>query len=72
MSRQPRQSLNRTRVIEGAIRVADAGGVEAVTMRRVAQELGIEAMSLYTTCPTKMRFSTASSMRSSSDRPARQ
>ena len=30
MSRQPRQSLNRTRVIEGAIRVADAGGVEAV------------------------------------------
>ena len=53
MSRQPRQSLNRTRVIEGAIRVADAGGVEAVTMRRVAQELGIEAMSLYHHVPNK-------------------
>lgn len=53
MSRQPRQLLNRTRVIEGAIRVADAGGVEAVTMRRVAQELGIEAMSLYHHVPNK-------------------
>ncbi|GIH22676.1 TetR family transcriptional regulator [Acrocarpospora phusangensis] len=34
-------------MLEAAIRVADRGGVEAITMRRVAQELGVEAMSLY-------------------------
>ncbi|PPJ30759.1 TetR family transcriptional regulator [Nocardia nova] len=33
--------------------VADRGGVEAVTMRRVAQELGVEAMSLYHHVPNK-------------------
>jgi len=27
--------------------LADSGGIEAVTMRRLAQELGVEAMSLY-------------------------
>jgi AcrR family transcriptional regulator len=33
--------------------VADRGGVEAITMRRVAQELGVEAMSLYHHLPNK-------------------
>ncbi|HEY0449732.1 TetR/AcrR family transcriptional regulator [Actinophytocola sp.] len=40
-------------MLEAAIRVADRGGVEAVTMRRVAQELGVEAMSLYHHVPNK-------------------
>jgi AcrR family transcriptional regulator len=40
-------------VLEAAIRVADRGGVEAITMRRVAQELGVEAMSLYHHVPNK-------------------
>ncbi|WP_051425590.1 TetR/AcrR family transcriptional regulator [Jiangella gansuensis] len=39
--------------MEAAIRVADRGGVEAMTMRRVAQELGVEAMSLYHHVPNK-------------------
>ncbi|MFC4118132.1 TetR/AcrR family transcriptional regulator [Nonomuraea zeae] len=39
--------------MEAAIRVADRGGVEAITMRRVAQELGVEAMSLYHHVPNK-------------------
>ncbi|MWK39974.1 TetR family transcriptional regulator [Actinomadura sp. J1-007] len=34
-------------MLEAAVRVADRGGVDAITMRRVAQELGVEAMSLY-------------------------
>jgi AcrR family transcriptional regulator len=34
-------------VLKAAIRLADRGGAEAITMRRVAQELGVEAMSLY-------------------------
>jgi AcrR family transcriptional regulator len=40
-------------VLEAAIRVADRGGAEAITMRRVAQELGVEAMSLYHHVPNK-------------------
>jgi AcrR family transcriptional regulator len=40
-------------VLEAAIRVADRGGVDAITMRRVAQELGVEAMSLYHHVPNK-------------------
>ncbi|GAA0973411.1 TetR/AcrR family transcriptional regulator C-terminal domain-containing protein [Acrocarpospora macrocephala] len=40
-------------MLKAAIRVADRGGVEAITMRRVAQELGVEAMSLYHHVPNK-------------------
>jgi AcrR family transcriptional regulator len=40
-------------VLQAAVRVADQGGVEAITMRRVAQELGVEAMSLYHHVPSK-------------------
>jgi AcrR family transcriptional regulator len=42
-----RTPLSTDRVLGAAIRVADHGGAEAITMRRVAQELGVEAMSLY-------------------------
>lgn len=42
-----RQPLTRERVLGAAIGMADEGGVEAVTMRRLAQRLGVEAMSLY-------------------------
>lgn len=34
-------------MLRAAVRVADEGGIEALTMRRVADELGAEAMSLY-------------------------
>jgi AcrR family transcriptional regulator len=34
-------------VLRAAVRVADEGGLESLTMRRVAEELGAEAMSLY-------------------------
>lgn len=40
-------------MLDAAIRVADRGGVETITMRRVAQELGVEAMSLYHHVPNK-------------------
>lgn len=48
-----RQPLTKARVLEAAVRVADRGGVEAITMRKVAQELGVEAMSLYHHVPNK-------------------
>ena len=39
--------LTRERILETAAALADAHGIEAVTMRRIADELGVEAMSLY-------------------------
>ncbi|NQU38247.1 MAG: TetR/AcrR family transcriptional regulator C-terminal domain-containing protein, partial [Actinobacteria bacterium] len=39
--------LTRERALQAATELADAGGLEAVTMRRLAQEIGVEAMSLY-------------------------
>jgi TetR/AcrR family tetracycline transcriptional repressor len=44
---RPRPSLTRERVIGAAVRIMDAEGLDAVTMRRVAREVGVEAMSLY-------------------------
>ncbi|TQM32911.1 TetR/AcrR family transcriptional regulator [Nocardia bhagyanarayanae] len=49
----PRRPLSRDRVLDAAITVADRGGAEAISMRRVAQELGVEAMSLYNHVPNK-------------------
>jgi AcrR family transcriptional regulator len=34
-------------VLRAAIALADEGGIEALSMRKLAQELGVEAMSLY-------------------------
>src|SRR3954467_12682736 len=42
-----REPLTRERVIEAALGVMDTEGLDAVTMRRVGRELGVEAMSLY-------------------------
>jgi AcrR family transcriptional regulator len=39
--------LTRSTVAERALRLADAEGVEAVTIRRLAQELGVTPMALY-------------------------
>jgi AcrR family transcriptional regulator len=39
--------LNRARVLMAAISLADDEGIEALTMRRLGERLGVEAMSLY-------------------------
>jgi len=44
---KPRVRLTRDRVIEAALAVMDRDGLDAVTMRRVGRDLGVEAMSLY-------------------------
>src|SRR5450759_539880 len=51
--RATREPLSRERVLATAMRLADAEGLAAVTMRRVAAELGVEAMSLYFHLPGK-------------------
>jgi AcrR family transcriptional regulator len=45
--RPRREHLTRERVIRAALAIMDAEGLEAVTMRRVGREVGVEAMSLY-------------------------
>ena len=42
-----RERLTRERVVRAALLIMDEEGLEAVTMRRVGRELGVEAMSLY-------------------------
>ena len=39
--------LTRERVLQAAVALADERGIEALTMRNLGQELGVEAMSLY-------------------------
>src|SRR5947209_8441840 len=46
-TRQPRTPLNRDRVLAAALGLADEAGIEALTMRKLGQALGVEAMSLY-------------------------
>jgi AcrR family transcriptional regulator len=44
---RPRPPLSRERALEAAVTRADAEGIEGLTMRKLAKELGVEAMSLY-------------------------
>jgi AcrR family transcriptional regulator len=43
----PRTPLTSERVLQAAMALADREGVESLSMRRLARELGVEAMSLY-------------------------
>ncbi|MFC9970580.1 TetR/AcrR family transcriptional regulator [Spirillospora sp. NPDC127200] len=47
LTEQPRVPLSRRRVLRAAVALADREGLDALTMRRLAQEVGAEAMSLY-------------------------
>lgn len=44
---ETRMRLNREKVLQAAIALADAAGIESLTMRKLGVELGVEAMSLY-------------------------
>lgn len=44
---KPRTPLNRERLIEGAVQLADTKGIGSLTMRNLAQELGVKPMTLY-------------------------
>ena len=46
-SRDRRPALSRAKVLQGALRLADEEGLEMLTMRRLGQALGVEAMTLY-------------------------
>lgn len=42
-----RKALSRERILRTALSIVDREGLEAISMRRVGEELGVEAMSLY-------------------------
>src|SRR4051794_24426918 len=46
-ARDPQPALSREQIVRAAIAIADADGVQALTMRRLATDLGTAAMSLY-------------------------
>ena len=47
MGESRRERLNRDRVLDAAVALADADGLDAVSMRRLATELGVVPMALY-------------------------
>lgn len=48
-----RANLSRTRVLEGAVVLVERDGADALTMRRLGDELGVEAMSIYNHVPSR-------------------
>lgn len=52
-SRAPRNSLTQERIISAALELADTEGLEGLTIRRLADRLGVGTMSIYHYVPTK-------------------
>src|SRR6476659_9357247 len=50
---EPRTPLTRDRVLHAALALADAGGIEALSMRKLGEAVGVEAMSRYNHVPSK-------------------
>ncbi|MDQ3850019.1 MAG: TetR/AcrR family transcriptional regulator [Actinomycetota bacterium] len=44
---EPRPPLSRQRVLRAAVALADESGIESLTMRKLGEAVGVEAMSLY-------------------------
>ncbi|TYP74061.1 TetR/AcrR family transcriptional regulator [Paenibacillus methanolicus] len=51
--RGPKREMNVKQIVDAAIAIADAEGLAAVSMNRVASSLGFTAMSLYRYIPSK-------------------
>ena len=50
---QPRQPLSRERIVDTAIALVDGEGLNALTMRRLGAELGMDPMAVYHYLPNK-------------------
>ncbi|MFJ9812209.1 TetR/AcrR family transcriptional regulator [Streptomyces sp. NPDC101158] len=51
--RGPKPAYSRRDIVAAAVRIADAEGIDAVSMRRIAADLGCGTMSLYNYVPRK-------------------
>ena len=47
VNKKDRPKLTRTTIVAAAVKIADKDGIDLVSMRKVANKLGVEAMSLY-------------------------
>jgi AcrR family transcriptional regulator len=56
MSTETRAPLSRERVLETAVTFADRHGLESLSMRKLADELSVAAMSLYYYVPNKVEL----------------
>jgi AcrR family transcriptional regulator len=56
-TRGPKPRHDRAAIASAAVRIADTEGLEALTMRRVASELGMATMTLYNYLPSKDHLS---------------
>ncbi|MBA0052713.1 TetR/AcrR family transcriptional regulator [Streptomyces sp. AJS327] len=54
--RGPRQGLSVDAVVQVAVELADSDGLEALTMRGIARQLGVTPMTLYTYVPGKVEL----------------
>src|SRR5271155_2714090 len=52
-SRGPKPALSAVEIARAAIQLADVEGLEAVTMQRLAREVGVTTMALYRYFPSK-------------------
>jgi AcrR family transcriptional regulator len=52
-NRGPKPKLSLDAIVDAAVAIADAEGLDAVSMRRIGQELGVGTMSLYRYVPGK-------------------
>jgi AcrR family transcriptional regulator len=52
-TRGPKPALTVEEIVRAAIQLADGGGIAGLSMRRVAERLGVGTMSLYTYVPSK-------------------
>jgi AcrR family transcriptional regulator len=66
----PSPSLTVAQIVDAAVRVADEGGLDAVSMRKVGAELGVAAMALYRYVRTKDELIDAMIDRVLGDEPA--
>jgi AcrR family transcriptional regulator len=53
MRRSARPALSRDRILQAAVALVDAEGLETLSMRKLGAALGVEAMSLYHHVPNK-------------------
>jgi len=53
MNQRRKRNLTRVEVIDAALELVDAEGLDALTMRRLGSTLGVEAMALYRHVPNK-------------------
>ena len=53
---ETRAPLSKERVLRAAVTLADRNGIESLSMRKLADELGVAAMSLYYYVPNKERL----------------